>query len=68
MQKLSPDIQYTMEKIQELAALREDFLSRTGQTLSLKHTCHKLGIYPTVLKQLAPELYEHWNDIQFHWK
>ena len=68
MQKLSPDIQYTMEKIQELAALREDFLSRTGQTLSLKHTCHKIGIYPTVLKQLAPELYEHWNDIQFHWK
>jgi len=68
MQRISQDIQDTVQKIQELAALRENFISRTGQPLSLKHTCHKLGIYPTILKQLAPELYENWNDIHFHWK
>lgn len=66
--KLSPDVQETLEKIKELAARRENYISRTGQLLSLKHTCHKLGIYPTILKQLAPELYENWNEINFHWK
>jgi hypothetical protein len=68
MQRISQDIQDTFQKIQELAGLRENFISRTGQPLSLKHTCHKLGIYPTILKQLARELYENWNDIHFHWK
>jgi len=68
MQTLSRDVQHTLQKIQELAVVRENFISRTGQTLSLPHACHKLGIYPTILKQLAPELYENWNDINFHWK
>ena len=68
MQRISVDVPSTLQKFQELAVHRENFISRTGQPLSLKHACHKLGIYPTILKQLAPGLYENWNDINFHWK
>ena len=68
MQRISLDVQETLQKTQELAALRENYISRTGQYLSLKNTCHKLGVYPTLLKQLVPNLYENWNDTNFHWK
>lgn len=65
---LPSDPQQAMKKIQELAALRENYIRKKGQPLSIKHICHKLRIYPTTVRKLAPELYENWNDIQFHWK
>ena len=68
MKKFSQEIQESFEQIQELAAIREEYIRRTGQSLSIKHLCNKLGIYPTTVKQVAPELYENWTDINFHWK
>ena len=57
-----------MQQIEELAARRENYIRRTGQNLSIKHTCYKLGLYSTTVKKLVPELYEKWNDIHFHWQ
>jgi hypothetical protein len=68
MNMLPSDHQQAMKQIQELAAYREDYISKKGQSLSIKHICHKLRIYPTTVKLLVPELYENWNDINFHWK
>lgn len=68
MKKLSPDIQLTFKQIQELAEIRERYIQKTGLPVSLKHLCHKLRIYPTRVRILAPELYENWSDINFHWK
>ena len=50
MNKTLPKLRQTMHRIQQLAASRENFISRTGQTLSIPRACHKLGIYPTILK------------------
>ena len=66
MKILPSDIQESIKKIQELAVLREDYIRQKGQSLSLKHSCHKLRIYPTSVNIFAPELYESWNDINFH--
>ena len=68
MKKLSPDVQPTIKQIQELAAIREKYIRKTGLPVSIKHLCHKLRIYPTKVRILAPELYEKWNDIHFHWQ
>lgn len=65
--KLPAEVQQTIERIQELAARREEYLRRTGQILFLPHLCNKLGIYRTAVKRLAPELYDNWSDINFHW-
>lgn len=68
MKRLSLEDQQSFEQIQELAALREEYIRQKGLTQSLKHIRNKLGIYPTAVKRLAPELYDNWNDINFHWK
>ena len=68
MKRLSPDMQPTMKQIQELAAMREEAIRKTGLPVSVKHLCYKLRIYPTKVRILAPELYENWNDINFRWK
>jgi len=60
--------QSAFRKIQELAAYREDYIRRKGLPLSLKHTCRKIGIYPNLVKMYAPELYEKWKDLDFHWE
>jgi hypothetical protein len=66
MKKPSPEVQQSIEQIRELVAHSESYIRRTGQSLSLKHTCHKFGIYSTTVKKLAPELYNNWQDINFH--
>jgi hypothetical protein len=68
MNKVSPEVQHTIEQIQALAAKREDYIRNKGQSLSLKHLCNKFGIYPTLVKQFAPDLYENWDDASFHWR
>ena len=60
--------QPAFKKIQELAAYREKYIRQKGLPLSLKHTCRKIGIYPHLVKEHAPELYEKWKDLDFHWE
>ena len=60
----SPNI----KKIKELAAYREKYIGQKGLPLSFKHTCRKIGIYPHLVKMHAPELYEKWKDLDFHWE
>jgi flagellar biosynthesis chaperone FliJ len=71
MKRLFPEVQKNIQQakkqIRQLAAYREDYIRRTGQRLSLKHTCHKRGMSSTTVKILAAELYENWDDIHFHW-
>lgn len=68
MKKDSPEPKQSVEQVQELAEIREKYIRQKGLSLSLKHLCHRLGIYPSAVKQLAPELYKNWNDINFHWQ
>lgn len=68
MKTFSPELQRTFRQIQELAAIREDYIRNKGLPLSLKHLCHKLGIYSTTVKLLAPDLYRNWDDLNFHWE
>jgi hypothetical protein len=68
MKKVHSISQQSIEKVREVAAIREDYIQRKGQPLSIKHLCHKRGLYSTTVKRLAPELYENWYDINFHWK
>jgi hypothetical protein len=58
----------TIRKIQELAAYREQYIRKKRLPLSFKKTCYKIGISPGAVKWHAPELYENWNDLDFHWK
>ena len=58
MKKRLPAAPQSMERIEELAARREKYIHRTGQSLSIKHACYKL----------APELFEKWNDLYFRWE
>ena len=67
MKKLSPNVQRRIEQIQEMAQRREDYIRKNGQPLPLQYICNKLGIYRSTVKKLAPELYENWNDINYHW-
>jgi len=67
MQRLSPEIQQSFERIQKLAACREDYIKKKGQSLSLKYLCKQFGIYASTVKRLAPELVEKWTDLDFHW-
>jgi hypothetical protein len=64
---LSPELQKSFQQIKELAAIREAYIRNKGLSLSLKHLCNKLGIYPTTVKLLAPDLYRNWNDLDFRW-
>ena len=68
MDQPSQEMADILRKIQELAALREDYIRKKGLTLSFKHTCLKLGIPRQTVKRHAPELYEKWQDINFHWQ
>ena len=68
MKSFSPELEKTFRQIQELAAIREDYIRNKGLPLSLKHLCHRLRIYPTTVKLLAPDLYQNWNDLDFRWK
>jgi hypothetical protein len=68
MKKVHSNSQQTIEKVREVAELREDYIRRKGQSLSIKHLCFRLGLFSTTVKRLAPELYENWYDINFHWK
>ena len=68
MKKRLPAAPQSMERIEELAARRENYIRRTGQNLSIKHACYKLGLYSTTVKKLAPELFEKWNDLYFRWE
>jgi hypothetical protein len=64
---LAPELQKSFRQIQELAAIRDDYIRNKGLSLSLKHLCNKLGIYPTTVKLLAPDLYRNWGDLDFRW-
>jgi hypothetical protein len=68
MKKLSSETADTMRKVQDLATYREDYIRKKGLPLSFRHTCRKIGVYPHTVKRLAPELYEKWHDIDFHWQ
>ena len=67
MKKLSRAVEPTMEQIQELAAMREKYIKKSGLPVSIKHLCYKLRMYPTKVREVAPELCEKWNEILFHW-
>jgi len=68
MKKLSLEVQQTFNQIQELAAYREEYIRKKGLPLSFKHTCYKMGISPGTVEWHALELYENWNDLDFHWE
>jgi hypothetical protein len=67
MNKLPEEAADMVRKLQELAAFREDYIRRKGLTLSFKHACSKIGITPYTVKKHALELYEKWDDTNFHW-
>jgi hypothetical protein len=67
MEKLSNEAANTMRNVRELAACREEYIRKKGWALSLSYACFKIGIQPQAVKRLAPELYEKWTDIDFHW-
>jgi hypothetical protein len=68
MKQLSDETADAIRKVRELAALREDYVSKKGLPLSFKQSCMKLGISPTTVNRHAPELYERWKDTSFHWE
>ena len=68
MRQLSDEDADAIQKVQKLAALREVYIRQKGLPLSLKNSCMKLGIYETTVRRLAPELYENWKEINFHWE
>ena len=68
MKQLPAETADAIRKVQELAAYREEYIRKKGMTLSFKHACRDIGIYPYTAMRLAPELYENWKDITFHWQ
>jgi hypothetical protein len=65
---LAPELQKSFRQIQELAAIREDYIRNKGLSLLLKHLCNKMRIYPTTVELLAPELCRSWMIWIFIWK
>ena len=68
MKKLSSETVDIIRKVHELAAYREDYIRTKGLPLSFKHTCIKMRISLNTVRRFAPELYEKWEDINFHWE
>lgn len=68
MKQLSDETADAIRKVHELGVLREEYIRKRGVPLSFRSACRKIGIYPITLMRLAPELYENWKDITFHWQ
>ena len=68
MKRLSDEAADTINKVHELAAYREDCLNKNVLPLIFPYACKKFGISPSTAQRLAPELFEKWNDINFHWE
>jgi len=56
----------TIKKIQELAHYRERYLKQRGRAPAWKQACKGIGINDRTVMEHAPELYEKWNDKDFH--
>jgi hypothetical protein len=57
----------TFNKIQELAAYREQHIKETGKVPFFIPACQKIVIGHRTVKRQAPELVEKWKDLEFHW-
>ena len=68
MKKLSPEVQQTLQQILKLATYRAEYHRKKGLPLSFTHTCHKIGISPGTVRWYAPELYDNWENLDFHWE
>jgi hypothetical protein len=68
MKRLSVEATDAIKKVHELAAYREDCINKNILPLIFPKACKKFRISPYTAQKLAPELFEKWNDINFHWE
>ena len=57
----------TIRKIQALAEYRERHRDQSGTPPTWTSTCRKFHMNYRTLRQHAPELFEKWDDPDFHW-
>ncbi len=57
----------TIRKIQAMAEYRERNLDPWGRPPTWTSVCRKFHMTYRTLRRQAPELFEKWNDPDFHW-
>ena len=67
MEQLPDEAADDIRKLHELAAYREDCLNKNILPLIFPYACKKFGLSQYSVLRLAPELFEKWNDMNFHW-
>lgn len=53
----------TLEKIQQLMALRDEYVRDGKVVITWTSACELVGITPSVVKKHRPELYERWYEL-----
>ena len=64
--RTAPNLQ-TIRKLQAMAEYREGNRDQSGRPPTATSTCRKFHMNYKTLRRQAPELFEKWNDPEFHW-
>jgi len=57
----------TIQRLKDLAEYRELHRDKWGKPPSWTGACRALRMNYRTLKRHAPDLFEKWNDPDFHW-